>query len=107
MTKQQALEDCIKLWRWMRDEKKKTAWEKYGNPYGIHHCPACQYTDQSGLGCAKCPIWTGVHTCLEPGSPFHMFWIGEGTPAYANRIVKLATKRLRALKRDKARRKAS
>ena len=104
LTARQALEICIELWTWLRDNPDKEkyewpSWEKYGAM--VSECPLCEYI---GIReCSKCcPIYWRrkpnlSNHCTRYDSPYDKWCATESLRSkrfYAGKIVKLAEEAL-------------
>lgn len=119
MTKKEALEQCLKLWKALRDhpnfDDKELAVEETLGYFPLNDCPACEYA-KTGIrpDCTKCPAdaWRangedGFYACdidisgqRDPGD--YYFWCeaksDEERELYAGNIVKLVEQSLENLK---------
>jgi hypothetical protein len=101
MTKTEALQQCLDLWTWMRNEKKTSSKDKADWPGWLTvedgymcYCPACSYALEQRMLldyyvhlCDLCPVWTDGKTCCDDGEGFLAFYGDIGTPEDAQQII--------------------
>ena len=123
LTKREALEKCILMWTWLRDNPTKEK-EDYllfikdlQTDIPRSNCYACQFafekreemydTSRGSLHlvsiCYFCPIWSEEHNCEEPYSPY-IGWLESNDKIerarYALSVVNLAQEKLKEILHD-------
>ena len=102
MTKIEAIELCLELWTWLKENpgKKKSDWPRFKEIALMRaNCPACQYAYQirpttEEIACKYCPVWIGASFCVWDG--YRGWTIGQ-MPQFADLVIKLCKERLHEL----------